>query len=365
MSSSPPRTDRGSYLSLLALLLVVVIGFVALAVDVSTLFLADAELETGLDAAALAGASHLDFTADGVIEGRTSAIEVAHRNVVRAEPLELDGSHLTFGIWDYDASTFSPSVDVSKIDALRIERTLDDIPTPFAGAAFSSYLASVEGHVVAVRPPPEPVSQTTCFLPMAISSCVASQVEGSDPSVHSFRFGPDSQDDIAWAFPGGVSAAAVRDAFADTMTGQCVANTTSVGIGDPVALQNGIVASNLNALRQMLLASNDLWDVDLWGPKPPADPDSVFAPGIYPNLGIIQGPIVVVDDGGNCGMRYTQSAPVDHIVWAVIFDEYVSGVKKGFQVFVDMEHDWIDPGGSGGGGGSGNVKYWPAARLVE
>lgn len=365
MPTPPTGPRRASYLTLLALLLVVLIGFVAIAVDVSTLLLADEELETAVDAAALAGASHLDDTAGGLLRATTSAIAVGHRNEVRRTPLELMPAQIEFGEWDYDTSTFVPRTDPRRIDAVRIRRTVDQVPTPFAGVAFSSWFSSVEADAVAVRPPPEPVKTTKCFIPVAISTCTANVVESSDPALHSFRFGPDSQDDIAWAYPGGVNANVVRAALNALATGQCLSGTQLLGIGDELALQNGIVASNLSAVRNLLDLSMTTWDTAKWGPKPPQDPNSVFPPGVYDGLGVIMGPIPVVDDGGNCAMRYNHAAPINHLVWGVIYDEYLRGNRKGFAVFVDMEHDWTDPGGDPGGGGSGNVVAWPPARLVE
>lgn len=358
------RPRRASYLTLLALLAVVLLGVVAIAVDVSTLYLADAELQVAVDAAALAGASHLDRKPGAGDRAAASASAVAHANAVRSAPVEVSSADLELGVWDPQAGTFALSSDDGERNAVRVHRRLDGIPTPFAGAAFSSWFAAVDATATAVRPPPEPVQSTPCFLPIAISTCVAAQVEALDPAVHAFRFGPDSQDDIAWAYPDGVNASVVDGALQALASGVCVHGDDPIRVGDPIALQNGVVSSNLHTVRDLLQASATPWDGTKWGLKPAQDPDSVFQVTYYPDLGVLMGPIPVVDDGGTCAMRFNQAAPVHHVVWGVLFDEFSAGNRKGFQLFLDLEHEWIDPGGTGGGG-SGNAVVWPAARLVE
>jgi hypothetical protein len=147
-------------------------------------------------------------------------------------------------------------------------------------------------------------------------------------------------------------------------TGECEDEAPRFEEGQPANLQNGVADTQLRLIRDLLRASAQPWRGDVWGPKPPVDPESLLPDGVYPGTGVLQGPIVVVDDGGGaCGsMKFNQDKPVDRLVWGVIFDVFSKGTHKGVQLHVDVDHEWEAPGG---GGGSGNVTARPPGRLVQ
>lgn len=359
---SRARERRASYLVLFVVMVAMLIGFAAIAVDLGILYLADSELGVATDAAAVAGASQIDGTGPGIAKARASAQSLAALNEVRNEAVGTPTQVLTFGLWNPETRTFSASTVPEEINAIRVESTWKDVPTPFASFAFGRATSDVHATAIAVRPPGEPAGYTGCFLPVAIPKCVPDDVEAGGLPYRKFQLSNDSNDTIAWAFPGGVNAQNVSDALAAAARGECL--TKMVKVGDPIDLQNGVVASNLHLLRDLLRNNDDLWDDELWGPKPPQDPYSSFPPVQYPTTGTIQGAVPVIADGGNCSaVKFTQSAPIVQLTWGVIFDVYDGpGQHKGIQVFVDLEHDFDVPGG---GTGPGNVTYRPPGRLVE
>ncbi|MCB9684226.1 MAG: hypothetical protein H6738_00255 [Alphaproteobacteria bacterium] len=339
------------------------VGFTALVVDVGTLYLANAELAVATDAAALAGASHIDGTDDGVTRAGQSARSVAAMNNVRGSSVTAPTQVLQFGLWDTETRTFTPSMDAEEINALRVESIWKDVPTPFASFAFRSAASDVRADAIALRPPGEPAGWTACFLPIAIPQCIPDDVASGGSALRQLILSNDSSDNAAWAYPGGVNASDVGDALDAAARGECV-EVDIVRVGDPLALQNGVAATNLHAIRALLRDSVSEWDVDLWGPKPPQDANSSIPVAQYANTGVLQGVVPVIDDGGNCSaIKFVHEAPITQLTWGVVYDVFDGpGTHKGVSVFLDLEHDFTVPGG---GTGPGNVLSRPSAKLVE
>lgn len=74
------KSQQGAVAIMVGFMLFVLIGMLALVVDLGHLYLAKVGLQNGADAAALAGAKALNGTADGVIAAKASAIAVARQN---------------------------------------------------------------------------------------------------------------------------------------------------------------------------------------------------------------------------------------------------------------------------------------------
>jgi hypothetical protein len=91
----PPRTgnERGSTIVFVAIAMVVILGFSALAIDLGVVATARNQLQSAVDAAALAGASGL-FTSEE--EATNRAITFAGLNNCINEPVIIDASNVTF-----------------------------------------------------------------------------------------------------------------------------------------------------------------------------------------------------------------------------------------------------------------------------
>jgi uncharacterized membrane protein len=70
-ASRRPRNERGVVFLWVALFLTLILGFVALSIDIAKLMTARSQLQNAADAAALAGASAID-PATGAIVGATA-----------------------------------------------------------------------------------------------------------------------------------------------------------------------------------------------------------------------------------------------------------------------------------------------------
>lgn len=94
LRKSKQRT--GAILPLVALLIFILLGCLAFAIDVAYMQLVNIELKTSVDAAARAGGETLSRK-QNVVDARASAHELAGLNHVASDPLLLDDADIIFG----------------------------------------------------------------------------------------------------------------------------------------------------------------------------------------------------------------------------------------------------------------------------
>jgi hypothetical protein len=98
--------ERGAIAVIAAIVLTVVMGFTALGFDLSYVRLARFEMKNATDAAAHAAMTVLRQTKDAA-QAKAAAISVASMNTVLGHAVVLDDGDVSFGVWDYDASSFT------------------------------------------------------------------------------------------------------------------------------------------------------------------------------------------------------------------------------------------------------------------
>ncbi len=158
------RTSRrGSVLPLMAVSLVALVGFVALAVDVGLLTLARTQAQNAADAAAASGARSLDGSPSGNVAAATdNALAAAAANPILSRPPQGSEVTVQHGAYHYDAvaQTFAPQFPPAAPDGYGLTQvtvTRTD-GTAFAGVlGLSSYAVSATA-VAAHRP------RDTCVL---------------------------------------------------------------------------------------------------------------------------------------------------------------------------------------------------------
>lgn len=111
-------SQRGSAAVLFLVSLTAMLGVIAVAVDGGRLFALRAELQTAVDAAALAGA--IELARGGGENARTVAIEYAGLNEAENTPVVVPPDQVTFGTWDRETETFNPLPDASGADAVKV-----------------------------------------------------------------------------------------------------------------------------------------------------------------------------------------------------------------------------------------------------
>ena len=151
-SSSLKNTenDKGATIVLVAILLVVIIGVAALAIDVGNLVATKGELQRIADGAALAGAGELGeqyqtkgCDAISVSDIANRASEVAVQNVADSKNITLNSGDIVWGCWDLEEHNFtpfgegdcscSPLPNAVKVTARRDSEANTPVDTFFAG----------------------------------------------------------------------------------------------------------------------------------------------------------------------------------------------------------------------------------------
>src|SRR5262249_11569458 len=101
---------RGAVLPLVALFIVILLGMVALAIDLGMVMLARTQCQNAADAAAMAGARALNgntSTNNNYTGAGTAAVAAACSNTVLSQPVAASQVSVSIGSYSYDASTNS------------------------------------------------------------------------------------------------------------------------------------------------------------------------------------------------------------------------------------------------------------------
>lgn len=125
-----PRERRGVIAVFIALCLVVILCFGALAVDIGYLTRVQSQLRNAVDAAALAGAGAMS---DGEEAAIATVRESFARNVVAGRNLNEAEYEVELGEWAPDTQDFAPG-EFDLPSAIRVTGSRDDIPTFLARA---------------------------------------------------------------------------------------------------------------------------------------------------------------------------------------------------------------------------------------
>ncbi len=112
------RDERGAAAVLLAVMMVVLLGVLAVTIDGTRLMALRAELQTAVDAAALAGA--VELLMGGGDNSANVAIAYAAQNEAEGIPVAVGLEDVTFGVWDDAAKTFTPLASASGANAIEV-----------------------------------------------------------------------------------------------------------------------------------------------------------------------------------------------------------------------------------------------------
>jgi Flp pilus assembly protein TadG len=111
------RDQQGAYAIIIGLLLIVFLGFLALAIDMGYLWVAQNELQNAADAGALAGALSL-INEDGSINTNANQIayDAATANKSTRKDVEVHPGDVQRGHWSVATRTFTPNPNTTQVD---------------------------------------------------------------------------------------------------------------------------------------------------------------------------------------------------------------------------------------------------------
>jgi Flp pilus assembly protein TadG len=167
------RRQRGSISILFALcLLFIIMGFVALVVDVGHFWQVRSELQNAADSAALAGARDLNGTSAVFGTAVQSSRDYGAFHRANNAAVNVPASDVTLGHWDFNARTFTatqtpaPEVNAVKVVTRRTAATGNAVTTFFA-----PFLGVTEQDVTATAIAVGGSPKSTCGFPMAVPDC--------------------------------------------------------------------------------------------------------------------------------------------------------------------------------------------------
>lgn len=170
----PRRSEQGAIIITVALLLFFLLGFMGIALDLGHLFVIRTELQTAMDACALAGAQELNGQPDALTRAANAGIAAGNANNVDLQSTSWSGktkvTATDIGFRDKDQNT---TTDYTKARYVRCSHTQADTSTPllhmmsfFPGAGTSAAAATM--NVGAFAEATTTPAQSTCPVPLML-----------------------------------------------------------------------------------------------------------------------------------------------------------------------------------------------------
>jgi hypothetical protein len=154
--------ERGAAAVLMVVVMLAVMGVAAVTIDVTRLMALRAELQTAVDAAALAGA--LELATGGGDASRDTALSYASRNTAETDTVVVSPESVVFGVWDPVAMTFTALPNAVGANAIDVS-TRKGVGTYFGWVLnFLDVSAAARATAWAASP----VGTSNCVKPWAI-----------------------------------------------------------------------------------------------------------------------------------------------------------------------------------------------------
>ncbi len=302
------RDESGAVAIITAICLMVLLGFVALVVDVGHIKAVRNELQNAADASALAGTRALfDVPVQPgellipVTGPPNCALGVSRaQNTINqgdTQNLTILTTDIQTGNWNWQTNTFTPSTNcvletlgVPGVNAVRVTARKDtlansplnnwfariwgiDTTNVIATATASvGYLSSAPGGIIAIDKD-WLLQLTGCAdTPGSMDwfQCVLNWIKKNSSSTQSLNFYPDKADNGAWAAPVSPSISSVNNSELQTWINS--GNLPSVTVGGDVYLQNGLGANLFNLIQKQVNRNGGAWTilVPIVDPGPPS-----------------------------------------------------------------------------------------------
>ncbi len=349
---------------MMAILLVVVMGFAAIVIDLGYTRLIQAQLQASADASAMAGAAMLDDSAAGLTQARNMAVAVAALNEVRGEALDLDpntantpGGDVVLGVWADGA--FTPSTDPVAVNAVQVNLADASMGAMFSKVAWDNDYLSAAATSVALQGLSLSASAVSWYLPFGIPDCQFETWDTDTLVDAEFRLSPDGVDNTGWTALGTspnaswatnhllASVDCMQEWYATgEVSSSCPEGTTS----QTASTSNGELTSSLHTITDILEDEGLPWDSSVWGSLPTQHSNSSVAKPKYGKM--LVGPMPVIDAADSyctgTGGKWNESFAVKGFVWGAIYDVADSKSPKNIWVRIDPSSEY-DAGTAWGG----------------
>lgn len=268
-----PRRQSGVLILLAVPLTLVLVGLLALSVDIARIHVVRNELQNAADAAALAGAGKLgSYISPNWVAAEAEALATLKQN--SAAGAFLQNGQISSGFWPIDGQgplrehgngPVTPQLGENPAVRVSISLTQGSNSGPVILAfapVFQRYLASVSASAVAVVATPGFASEGSLF-PMVLNKCMFDQYWANgapiDPD-QSVRIGS------AYHYPGcSAGQWSSLDLFSQSAkvakTLLSTGNTVELTLDDDVFIQSGTETSIYTVVQDLIDAKGGSWDV--------------------------------------------------------------------------------------------------------
>lgn len=164
--------QQGAVALTFAVLLVLVLGFMGLALDFGHAFVVKTELQTAMDSCALAAAQELDGQTDSIARATNAGVAAGNINRVNLQSTGWSGQQkLGTGDLSFFDSTHTVTTDPTKASFVRCDHVQAGTKTPLLNMLSIQSQSSAYAATINVRAFAEATttpSQSTCALPLAL-----------------------------------------------------------------------------------------------------------------------------------------------------------------------------------------------------
>lgn len=154
--------ERGAAAVLMVVVTFAMLGVAAVTIDVTRLMALRAELQTAVDAAALAGA--LELAGGGGDASRDTALAYAKRNTAENDSVRVEPEAVVFGVWNPIARRFTALPDAVGANAIDV-RTRKEVGSYFGWVLSFLHISAA---AAATAWAASPVAESDCVKPWAI-----------------------------------------------------------------------------------------------------------------------------------------------------------------------------------------------------
>lgn len=166
------RKQEGAVIVTVALTLLLLLGFMGLALDFGHLFVVRTELQTAMDSCSLAAAQELDGQASSLTRGTNAGIAAGNLNAVDMQSATWSGkARVSAADIAFLDQNYLATATVADVRFVRCQHTQAGTTTPlirtlfaFSGSAVYAATMDVSASAIATRAP----SQSACPMPLAL-----------------------------------------------------------------------------------------------------------------------------------------------------------------------------------------------------
>lgn len=371
------RQRPGSALVVVVMLLPVLFGFAAMAVDLGYARMVREQLQVATDAAALAGTALLDGTSKGLISARATAVELAGHNVAAGAGVTLTGpsantGNVVTGIWSGGA--FTPSTAASQVNAIQVTASAANLPAFFGRLAFSQDSLTAAVATIAIQGERIGGGTVPYYIPIGFPACNFQSYSNDQLQNLTLTFGPAGSDNAGWAGIGAIPSASWISSQLSKVnscmweyqnTGSISSTCSAASAGETARLGNGQQAASLQNLANAFKTGVP-WNSNVWGSLPAQHSNSGVPAGSYGRT--IAGPFPVFDGGSSyCSgaANWNKSGRVVGFVWGAIYDVRYKGAASQMNVWARIDVKSFRPIATGDGGNDYGIGLLTPPRVVQ